>query len=447
MISTAAAMEKAGIPAVGTVSTFMTDYTEIMKIANRMPDLRTYLTPMPTEDNAEDLAREFLPRLVEGLTTPLTEKEKAGGTIAREKRPRIAFTGTYEECLAFLAGDLTCCNTTHCNLGLPQAEYTDGSGVVLPTPELVEKMLTGTSHPPDEAIGIMQPGGLEFTVEKVAMNAVMAGGKPEYLPVVLALAKVLATEGARLSRGGPPNIWPVVSGPITKEIGMDSAGFQGSLNPANNSIGRAVTLMVLNLGGGASILHTPHLSAFAENIASPWTLLGEDAGFKRDQSVVCLIGGGNSDATWDSAHLYQEEGPEMYLKRLSRHIARMGQGGEWPTIVICPPIARDLATKLGMTKEDVKQWLYDHTFWTKEEYEWRAWRDRSMPPEIAALPDDALIRVIGSPYHYRAEIKGIEDRPDDICIVVAGSESPYPFSCKGNETPYGRWIEPVDVWR
>ena len=431
MISTAAAMEKAGIPAVGTVSTFMTDYTEIMKIANRMPDLRTYATPMPTEDNARDLAREFLPRLVEGLTAPLTEKEKAGGTIPRKKRPRIAFTGTYEECLAFLETEGS----------------TDGSGVVLPTPELVEKMLTGTSHSPDEVIGVMQPGGLEFTVEKVAINAVMAGCKPEYLPVVLALAKVLATEGARLSRGGPPNIWPVVSGPIAKEIGMDSTVFLGGLNPANKAIGRAVTLMVHNLGGGASILHTAQLNAFAESIDSSWTLLGEDAGFSRNQSVVCLIGGGNPDASWNSAHLYQEEGPEMYLKRLSRQISRMGQGGEYPTIVICPPIARDLATKLGMTKEGVKQWLYDNTFWTKEEYEWRAWRDRPMPEEIAALPDDALIRVIGSPYNLRGKQRGIEDRPDDICIVVAGGESPYPFSCKGNESPYRHWIEPVDMWR
>jgi len=69
----------------------------------------------------------------------------------------------------------------------------------------------------------------------------------------------------------------------------------------------------------------------------------------------------------------------------------------------CPPIARDLAPKLGMTKEDVKQWLYDNTFWTREEYEWRAWRDRPMPEEIAALPDDALIRVIGSVYNLRGK--------------------------------------------
>ena len=435
-------MEKAGIPAVGTVSPFMTDYTEIMKIANGMPDLRTYVTPMPTENNAEGLARELLPKLVEGLTIPLTEKEKAGGTIPKEKRPRIAFTGTYEECLAFLEGDLT-----RFKRRSPQAEYTDGSGVVLPTPELVAKMLTGTSHSPDEVIGIMQPGGLEFTVEKVAINAVMAGCKPEYMPIVLAFSKVLATEGAWLSKGGPPNIWPAVSGPITKEIGMDSAGFQGGLNPANKAIGRAVTLMVLNLGGGASILHTAQLNAFTENMDSPWTLLGEDAGFKRNQSVVCNIGGGTPDASWNSAHLYQKEGPEMYLKRLSRQIARMGQGGERPTIVICPSIARDLATKLGMTKEDVKQWLYDNTFWTKEEYEWRPWRERPMPLEIASLPDDALIRVIGSQYSYRGKEQGIEDHPDDICIVVAGGESPYPFSCAGSRTPYRRWMEPVDMWR
>jgi len=447
VISTVAEVEKAEIPAVGTFSEFMGDYVTTVKMRHRMPHLRTLVTPLPTEDNVDDLAREILPELIGGLTTPLSEKERAIDLIGQEKKSRVAFTGSYEECLAFLAGESLCPPNGY-PVAKPMTEqYTDGSGVILPTPELVAKMLTGTSHSPDEVIGIMQPGGLEFTVEKVAINAVMAGCKPAYLPIILAMAKVLATEGERLSRGGPPNIWPVVSGPITQEIGMDSVNFQGGLNPANRSIGRGVTLMVLNLGGGTSILHTPQLNAFAEDINSPWTLLGEDACFRRDQSVACLIGGGNPDTSWHSAHLYQAEGPETYLHRLSRQIARMGQGGEFPTIVICPPVARDLVKTLGMTKADVKQWLYDNTFWTKAEYEWRAWRDRPTPQQIAGLADNAPIRVIGSAYNYRGKERGIEDRPDDICIVVAGGESPYPFLCKGNETPYLRWIQSVDVWR
>jgi len=100
-----------------------------------------------------------------------------------------------------------------------------------------------------------------------------------------------------------------------------------------------------------------------------------------------------------------------------------------------------------MTKWDVKQWLYDNTFWTKDEYEWRAWRDRPTPPEIAALHGDALIRVIGSPYSYRAEMREVEDHPNDITIAVAGGDSSNTWLCKGNESVYHRWIEQVDVWR
>ena len=447
MISKTAAMEKEGIPAVGTVSDFMSEYTGTLKIENRMPNLRTCTTPMPTEVNARDLAIEYLPRLLDGLTAPLNDKETSGGTIPKEERERIAFTGSYEECLGFLSGEQSCSTASCTTVESSQDRYTDGSGVVIPTPAMVSDMLTGTSHSPDEVIGIMHPGGLEFTVEKVAVNAVMAGCKPDYLPVVLAFSKILATEGARLSRGGPPSIWPVVSGPITKEIGMDSASFMGGLNAANSSIGRAVILMVLNLGRGASILHSVHYSAFAENSDSPWTLLGEDIGLKREQNVVGLIGGANPETNFNSAHLYQKEGPEMYLKRLSRQIARMHVGGEYPTILICPPIARDLSSKLGMSKDDVKQWLYSNTFWSKEEYEWRAWRERPAPEDIRSLPEEALIRVIGSKYNYRGQERGIEDRHDDVCILVAGGESPYPFVCKGNETPYRRWLEPVDMWR
>jgi len=404
---------------------------------------------MPDSHTYKDLARAVVPKLVEGLTTPLTEKEKTGETVPREERPRIAFTGTYEECLDSLNDKFITIGT-----GAPQARYTTGAAVVLPTPELVAKMLTGTSHSPDEVIGTMRPGALEFTVEKVAINAVMAGCKPEHLPVVLALSKVMATEGRVIGMGGGATTLPVVSGPITKEIGMDYINCAGIGNPANNSIGQAVSLMLINLGGfisgggAASPLATPPPIAFAEQFDSPWTLIGEDVGFKRDQSVVCLIGGTRSAGSYAFPPAYRCDGEKKLLEWLARAVAAGGSAA--PTIIMNPSIARDLAIHTGMTKEDVKQYLYDNCSMTKEQWVQQLRRPRPVPEEIAALPDDTKIRVIGSSLGYRADVKGYEvtkNTADNICIVVAGGEEQSGTIAARAQSPYRNWIESVDAWR
>ena len=448
-------MEKAGIPTVTVYTPAMTQYMEQWQEVFGMPNLRTYASTMPNRHTYKDLARAVVPKLVEGLTTPLTEREKTGGTTPREERPRIAFTGTYEKCLEFLESEFIPVGT-----GAPQRKYTTGTSVVLPTPELVAKMLTGTSHSPDEVIGQMLPTGLEFTVEKVAINAVMAGCKPEYLPVVLAFAKVLATEGHLLGQGAAPTLLPVVSGPITKEIGMDFINNTGAGNPANNSMGHAISLMLVNLGavisggGAGSILATRQPVPFAEELDSPWTLLGEDLGFKRDQNVVAFIGGGGGGGIM-TPPAYRIDGEMRWLEGLTGAVS--GAFSPNPTILMNPNIARDLATRQGMSKQDVKQYLYDHCFITKKNYVQRPTRLRPVPKDVEALPDDAKIRVIGNRYGYRSirtiysskdgRVIAAEDTPDNICIVVAGGEEQFGGMAGSPQSLYRNWIESVDAWR
>ena len=448
-------MEKAGIPTVTVYTPAMTEYMEQWQEFFGMPNLRTYCSTMPNRHTYQDLARAVVPKLVEGLTTPLTEKEKRGGTIPREERPRIAFTGTYEECLEFLGSTFIPLGT-----GAPQTQYTTGASVVLPTPELVAKMLTGTSHSLDEVIGTMLPTGLELTVEKVAINAVMAGCKPEYLPVVLAFAKVMATEGALFGQGGGGGRTPIVSGPVTKEIGMDFINTAGAGNPANNSIGQVITLMFRNFAGGisgggaASVLASAQPVAFAEELDSPWTLLGEDVGFRRDQSVVAFTGGGGGGGVM-TPPAYRVDGEAKWLEGLTGAVS--GAFSPNPTIMMNPNIARDLATRQGMSKQDVKQHLYDNCFITKKNYVQRATRLRPVLKEIEALPDDAKIRVIGNRYGYRSirtiysskdgRVIASEDTPDNICIVVAGGEEQFGGMAGSSQSPYRNWIESVDAWR
>ena len=133
--------------------------------------------------------------------------------------------------------------------------WSDGLPVVPPTEARVLKMLEGTSRRPDEIVAIVPPDLVPVTVEKVAVNAVMAGCKPEYLPVVLAAVAAACTDEFNM-HGLLATTMPVgpvlmVNGPIRRQIGMNSAGNAlGQGNRANNTIGRALQLVVRNVGGG-----------------------------------------------------------------------------------------------------------------------------------------------------------------------------------------------------
>ena len=123
-----------------------------------------------------------------------------------------------------------------------ESRWTDFLPIVLPTEERVEAMLAGTSHPPDEVVGRLpsdrRHGVWDFDVEKVAVNAVMAGAAPEHFPVILALASSGDT-GRQSSMSSMGNM-VVVNGPIRHEIGMNCGiGAMGPYNHANSAIGRA----------------------------------------------------------------------------------------------------------------------------------------------------------------------------------------------------------------
>src|SRR6266566_9596631 len=188
--------------------------------------------------------------------------------------------------------------------------WTDGLPIVLPTEKRVAEMLAATSRKPDEVVGHMQPtefrGKWEYTVEKVAVNAVMAGAKPEYFPVILALA---ASEvSARGSTTSSSAAMVVVNGPIRHEIGMNSGiGAMGPYNHANATIGRAYGLLSQNLQGGS----VPGLSymgnqgnayaynciTFAENEErSPWEPFHVQQGLAPSQSAVSVFSGVRSTA-------------------------------------------------------------------------------------------------------------------------------------------------------
>ena len=195
--------------------------------------------------------------------------------------------------------------------------WSDGLPLVPPTRERVLRMLEGTSRSGDEVVALMPPNLVDCTVEKVAVNSVMAGCLPEYLPVVLASLEAICTDDFNMhgvlatTMGVGPVL--VVNGPIATRIGMNSGvNVLGHGNRANATIGRAVQLVVRNVGGGApgGVDRATHGSmsklgfCFAEDEAgSPWTTLAEDRGFDRSQDVVTAFCG---------------EGPRILVDQKSR---------------------------------------------------------------------------------------------------------------------------------
>jgi len=171
------------------------DFEDIKAIGQRaflmyeVPKLReTFTTPDTT---VTDLS-EFIPDFIDQLTRPLTAEEQESGTYQPPIPPRIAMTGTYDEVQDYFMGDIS-----RFPVGLaPYAWMTDGLPIVPPTEAKVAEMLMGTSHAPDEIVNPkLGPRQLIATVEKVAINAVMAGCKPEYMPVALAMAEMGASVG------------------------------------------------------------------------------------------------------------------------------------------------------------------------------------------------------------------------------------------------------------
>ncbi len=182
--------------------------------------------------------------------------------------------------------------------------WSDGLPVVPPTRERVLRMLSGTNRDPAEIIGMVPPDLAACTVEKVAINAVMAGCKPEYMPVVLAAVEAalideFAMHGILCTTmfAGPVVI---VNGPIAKAVGMNSGvNALGQGNRANASIGRALQLVIRNVGGGRpgevdrSTLGTPgkYTFCFAESEVDEWEPLSVERGFTRKASTVTLFAG------------------------------------------------------------------------------------------------------------------------------------------------------------
>ncbi|NLT33313.1 MAG: hypothetical protein GXX81_07745 [Acidobacteria bacterium] len=293
--------------------------------------------------------------IVEKFTKPLTEEERQTGEIKRTRGPDT-FTDTAENLHKMFL----------------DKRYTDFLPIVLPTPERVADMLKGTSHDPDETVGKMSPTQTgtyfedwTYTVRDVAVNAVMAGCRPEYFPLLLAVAST-GKEAISVSDNSFVGAL-VINGTIRDEIGLNyKVGAMGPYAHANTTIGRAWSLMSINLGNGGKV-GTTYMGVvgnpmnlinivIAENEEeSPWEPFSVRKGFRKGENVVSLFEGWGvlSAANWKAASW----GAEMNYPRIIKEIFDQQGFLFGACAVLSPPIAQFVKNAGYETVEEFEKYL------------------------------------------------------------------------------------------
>lgn len=390
-------------------------------------ELRAYV-----EGNDPYSGRPVMQAIVEGLTRGLAASAEGEEPYARTT-PRLEAPDTEEGLHALFERNL----------------WTDHLPIVLPTEERVAAMLAGTRRRADEVVGRMQPtpnrGLWEYTVEKVAVNAVMAGAKPAYFPVILALAATGIT--ARGSTSSSASVMTVVNGPIRQEIGMNCGiGAMGPYNHANATIGRAYALLSQNLQGGSvpgetfmgslGNNYTYNGITFAENEErSPWEPLHVQKGFERGASTVSIFHGCRSTTF----------GLGLREKHWREHVRDMLLGTDAitaPVLLLDPITARQFIDRGGFdTKAKLIRWLHETAempagrYWDLQLVQNYVYSRATFGPSespkarYVGVPDDTPVRVF-------------EEK--DIHVVVVGGEANGYWQMMG---AHHKATVSVDPWR
>ncbi len=430
-------MERAGRPGVSICSEVLFRSKSALQDLNGMPRVRLVTVPETDYCVAKrdpDLMREVVEaacdKIIAALLTPLTEEEKEDFVLEYDYSPKT-FSGptyhdAYEKFLQYCADNA----------------LSDGLPVVPPTKENVEWMLTGTSYPRDKVIGYVYPKRGIATVEKIAIAAVMAGCKPEYLPVLIGIMD--AFTDPNFNQFHVVNeILPIIflSGPIVKELGYNTGcGYLAPGVRINSTIGRAVLMCMITIGWrDMTIYASPggpgQPAAYCNYIIpenqdeSPWESWAEQNGYTNGESVVtiCENTGINRGPGECMSNTTCQERIEQINRLFSRNgplfsafgMAKNGENSRH-MIVLHPAMAKQLALA-GFDKKSFVEYLYkrntiDYDSMTEEERE--NLREQLIRENAQKgmkwynlTPDDLKPGLHLEPFHNMS----------DVLIIVAGS--------------------------
>ena len=409
---------------------------------NGMPRMRQVFVPQPVMGKTPQQLRAYIDgtdpitgrpvmqEVIEGLTMPLDDEDLKQITFERST-PRLVEPDTEENLHRLFQDNL----------------WTDYLPIILPTEERVTAMLAHTSRKPDEVVGHMRATHFreywEYTVEKVAVNAVMAGARPEYFPVILALAATGAS--ARGSTTSSAAAMVVVNGPVRHELGMNAGiGAMGPYSHANATIGRAYGLLSQNLQGG-SVPGLTYMGSqgnnyaytnvtFAENEErSPWEPFHVQHGFKPTDSTISAFTGCRSTSFTLGLR-------EKHWREHTRHMLLGMDAHNPPTLLLDPLTAQQFIDRGGFTsKEKLIDWLYDNARLPASEY----W-------DYQLIQNYIYPRATFGEEPWASQLKALPEelipmfRREDIHVVVVGGETNGYWRIMGCN--YQKTVS-VDEWR
>ena len=396
-------------------------------------------------DDVKPVAAAAVDAIVGGLTRPLTKEEASTKAKQAETARTIKITAETYGAAVEKFNEMFLAN--HWGSGLP---------LLPPTAERVKWMLGGTTRSPDEVVGTVAPKNGKATIEKIAINAVMAGAKPEYLPVIIAAMEALTDKSFDLlhvmASTGSFTLQIVVNGPIAEEIGMNSGiGLIGYGFRANSTIGHAVRLCLINLGllwpaeNDMALIGRPSSDTFyvfSENERyNPWGPYHVSLGYKKEDSCVTVmtvggyassaigltVFGGGAVIPWKPQELLDNIVKTIMTGRHTILLWKAGTAVPSPErhfLVLHPEFAMELA-RLGYTRKTLQQYLYDRASIPYEELnanEIASFRRRLAAKEI---PEDR-IAVFEESLKPGGKVPVLLG-PEDCVLFVAGGIPGYSF--------------------
>ncbi len=340
-------IEDFGTPVVQLVNRGFVDDAKSAASSKSMPNIRVLGEPIACESTvAKDIESGIdmvFDDIVAALTRPLTEQEKSP-QMKTEDAPRIAFKG----------------NLTEVNQFFYRKGWGDGLPIIPPSDEAVAEMMKGTDLPAHHVVAKIIPRMGKATVEKIAVNAVMAGALPTHMPVLIAAVEAVCDQNAGFGNfevsTGSWAPFMVVNGPIRKDIHINFGS--GALSPGNlpnSAIGRALGLIVKNIGGARKgiedmgTLGNPGKwsMVIAENEEdSPWEPLHVERGFKKEDSAITMF--------FPNQHVYSVPGGTD-AKGILDSIARSSP--RFMSALMIIPSQADILASEGWTKSKVKEYV------------------------------------------------------------------------------------------
>ena len=393
-----------------------------------MPNIPLALVPghIGTQSN-EEIERNILDVTLDQVIANLTSSTAAKGDPAEPGPYDVVFRGGLRAVNAFFV----------------ENEYSDGLPIIPPTREAVEEFLRHTDRRPDEMLGVLLPDNRAATVWSIAVNGVMAGCRPEYMPILVALIEAMCdprygVEHSGNTPGGDTLI--ILNGPIIKELGFNYR--QGALRDGflpNTSIGRFWRLYLRNVAG--FLPHKTDKATFgntwrvvlAENEdvlrEIGWEPVSVEMGFEAGDNTVTIArytGGGSlssvSGSTPEELLPYVADSVQRFNNWQITFTTSHGMGTLRPLVVLTPILARTIA-KAGWSKADVKRFLFEHARRPAWEFErqLRDWNIRG----VWNLTEDVKAGRI--PKHFLESedpnrMVPIVWKPEDYMIAVSGDE-------------------------